>query len=158
MTRVSAANEDVCPVGLVRALNGEVGFRFAEARARRPAWVVSRPHDRPVGLAVRSRLIPSAVVIGAAIAIFAILALTFQHLRLEHDLALRAVASEVDLRATLLAQRLDAALSADPQASEAETFRPVLDSHPDERLTHSVLVDRDGRLVEYGRTQDGPDP
>ena len=158
MTRVSAANGDACPVGLVRALNGEVGFRFAEARARRPAWVVSRPHDRLVRLAVRPRLIPSAVVIGAAIAIFGVLALTFQHLRLEHDLALRAVASEVDMRATLLAQRLDAAFSADPQASEAEIFRTVLDAHPDERLTQSILVDREGRLVEYGRTHEGPDP
>ena len=56
------------------------------------------------------------------------------------------------MRATLLAERLDAALSADPQASEAEVFRSVLEAHPDERLTQSMLIDRDGRVVEY----DGP--
>jgi signal transduction histidine kinase len=157
MTRGSAANGDACPVGLVRALNGEPGFRFAEAWAR-PAKALTRPDAPPARVGLRWRTVPLAVAIGTAIAIFGVLALTFQHLRLEHDLALRAVASEIDMRATLLAQRLDAAMSADPQASEAEIFRTVLDAYPDERLTQSILVDRDGRLVEYGRTQDGPDP
>ena len=65
-------------------------------------------------------------VIGVAFAIFCVLALTVQHLRLERDLALSAGAREVDMRATLLAERLNAALSADPQASEADVFRSVL--------------------------------
>ena len=64
---------------------------------------------------------------------------------------------EVDIRATLLAQRLDAALSADPQASEAEVFRRVLEAHPDERLAQSILIDRSGRVVEFEQTQDGSD-
>jgi signal transduction histidine kinase len=92
--------------------------------------------------------------VSVAIAIFAVVALTFQHLRLERDLALDAGAREVDMRATLLAERLDAALSAEPHASEAEVFRRVLGAHPDERLTQSILIDRNGRLVEFDPTGD----
>ena len=61
------------------------------------------------------------------------------------------------MRATLLAERLNEALSADPRASEAEVFRSVLNAHPDERLTQSMLIDRDGRVVEYDGTQDASD-
>ena len=53
----------------------------------------------------------------------------------------------------MLAQRLNAALIADPQASEAEIFRRVLEAHPEERLAQSILIDRNGRLVEFDRTQ-----
>ena len=149
MTRVSAANGDAYPVGPARALSGEGAFRFAEAWARRPSEALERAHPRPAAAAVRRRRIPLGVFIGVAIAIFGVLALTLQHLRLERDLALHAGAHEVDMRATLLAERLNAALSADPQASEAEVFRSVLKAHPDERLTQSILIDRDGRVVEY---------
>ena len=72
-------------------------------------------------------------------------------------MALSAGAHEVDLRATLLAQELNAALSADPQASEAEVFRSVLKAHPEERLTQSILIDRDGRVVEYEGSRDASD-
>ena len=106
MTRVSAANGDAYPMGPVQALSGEGAFRFAEAWARRPSEALKRVQLRPVGAAVRRRRIPSAVVIGVALAIVAVLALTLQHLRLERDLALSAGAREVDMRATLLAERL----------------------------------------------------
>ena len=99
------------------------------------------------------RVIPPAASIGAAVAIIGIIALTLYHLRLEHDLALRAAAHEVDIRATLLVQRLNAALIADPKGSEAEIFRSVLEAHPDERLAQSILIDHNGRLVEFDRTQ-----
>ncbi len=112
---------------------------------------------RPPGGAVRRRRIPSALVTGVAIAIFAVLALTLQHLRLERDLALSAGAHEVDMRATLLAEQLNAALSADPQASEAEVFRSVLKAHPEERLRLSMLIGRDGRVIAYEGTQDASD-
>jgi hypothetical protein len=141
-------------MGPARALNGEAAFRFAEAWACRPNQAFKRAHSRPAGAVVRRRFISPTVFIGVAIAIFAVLALTLQHLRLERDLALSAGAREVDMRATLLAERLNAALSADPQASEAEVFRSVLKAHPDERLSQSMLIDRDGRLVEYEGTQD----
>ena len=73
--------------------------------------------------------------------------MTVQHLRLERDLALSAGASEADMRATLLAHRLSAALSADPQASEAEVSPgAVIEAHPNERLAQSILIDRNGRL------------
>ena len=72
---------------------------------------LERARPRPAAPAVRRRRIPSAVLIGVAIAIFGVVALTFQHLRLERDLALQAGAREVDMRATLLADQLDAALS-----------------------------------------------
>ena len=69
-----------------------------------------------------------------------VVALVAQHLRVERDLALSAGAREVDMRATLLAERLSAALSADPQASEAKAFRSILNAHPDERLAQSMLI------------------
>jgi signal transduction histidine kinase len=93
-------------------------------------------------------------LIGVAIAIFGVVALTLQHLRLERDLALSAGSRDVDMRATLLADRLEAALSAEPQASEAQVFRSVLKAHPDERLAQSIFIDRNGRLVEFEPTED----
>ena len=72
-------------------------------------------------------------------------------------MALQAGARDVDMRATLLADQLDAALSAEPEASEADVFRRVLEAHPDERLTQTILIDRDGRVVETERSQDGSD-
>ena len=155
MTRASAANGDVCPVGPIRGLSREGGLPFAQAWARRPAEGLGRSRPRPAGVALRRGRIPSAVFIGVAFAIFGVVALTVQHLRLERDLALSAGAHEVDMRATLIAQRLDAALSAEPRASEADVFRRVLEAHPDERLAQSILIDRNGRLVEFGRAEDG---
>src|ERR1700722_15857451 len=157
MTRVSAANGDAYPMGPARALGGEGAFRFAEAWVRRPSEALARAHPRPASAAVRRRGIPSAFVIGVALAIFAVLALTVQHLRLEREMALNAGAREVDMRATLLAERLNDALSANPRAPEAEVFRSVLSAHPDERLAQSLLIDRDGRVVQYDGTQDAPD-
>ena len=60
------------------------------------------------------------------------------------------------MRATLLAAQLNAALMASPQVSEAEIFRRVLEAHPDERLAQSILIDRDGRMVEFERMQAHP--
>ena len=157
MTRVSAANGDAYPMGPVQALGGEGAFRFGAAWSRRPSEALKRAHPRPASAAVRRRGIPSAFVIGVALAIFAVLALTVQHLRLEREMALNAGAREVDMRATLLAERLNDALSANPRAPEAEVFRSVLKAHPDERLTQSMLIDRDGRVVEYYGTEDASD-
>src|SRR5579863_7065914 len=103
-------------MGPVEALSGEGAVRFAAAFARRPAKVSESGHVRSAAV-VRRRWIPSAPVAGLAIAILAVLALTLQHLRLERDLAVSAGAREVGMRATLIAERLNAALSADPHAS-----------------------------------------
>ena len=121
----------------------------AERGARTRASLVL-PAPRSAG-----RRIPSAVVIGVALAIVA-----------RHRAHLSAFAA----RARFGAQRRRArsrhardaarraarrvALSADPRASEAEVFRSVLKAHPDERLAQSMLIDRDGRVVEYEGTQD----
>jgi two-component system, cell cycle sensor histidine kinase PleC len=157
MTRVSAANGDACPEGPVRALSVEAALGFALAWACRPIEALEQARRRSAGATARWRMIPSAVSIAIAIAIVGMIALTLQHLRLERDLALRAAAREVDMRATLLVQRLNAALTAEPQASEAEIFRRVLEAHPDERLDQSILIDHNGRLVEFDRTQGASD-
>src|ERR1700722_10457333 len=154
MTRVSAANGDAYPMGPARALGGEGAFRFAESWARRPSEALERAEPRAPGAAVRRGRIPSAAIIGVALAIVAVIALSFQHLNLERDLALSAAAHEVDMRATLLAERLTVALSANPRAPEAEVFRSLLKAYPDERLAQSMLIDPDGRVVEYEGTQD----
>ncbi len=152
MTRVSAANGDTCPEGPVRALGAEATLRFAAAWVRRPIEALERAYRRFLAT-VSWRVIPRTASIGTAVAIIGTIALTLYHLRLEHDLALRAAVHDVDIRATLLVQRLNAALIADPKGSEAEIFRSVLEAHPDERFAQSILVDHNGRLVEFDRTQ-----
>jgi signal transduction histidine kinase len=141
----------------VEAPSGDGAFRFAGALARPPRGAPRGAHFLPVAQAVRRQGIPSTLVIGVAFAILAVLALTLQHLRLERDFALSAGAREVDMRATLLAERLETALDADLQASEAEVFRSVLKAHPDDRLPQSMLIDRDGRVVEYDGAQGASD-
>ena len=136
MTRVSAANGDACPEwGQFEALSGEAGFRFAGAWARRPARRLTPALKRPGRLRSARDGFPRRSSSPSPIAIFGILALTLQHLRLERDMALqrRARARSTCARRFSL-ERLEAALRADPQASEAEIFRTVLDAHPDERL------------------------
>ena len=157
MTRASAANGDAYPVGRAQALIGDAAFHFAEAWARRPSGAPERAQPRASGAAAARRLGSPAIFAGVAFAIVCIVALMAQHLRFERDLALRAGAREVDMRATLLAERLNAALSADSQASEAAVFRSVLNAHPEERLTQSMLVDRNGRVVAYDGTEDASD-
>jgi signal transduction histidine kinase len=154
MTRVSAANGLACPEGRSGALSWEAAVRLPLAWARRPVKALGRADERSARAAMHRRLIPSAATAGVIFAIVSVIALTFQHLRLERDLALNAGAREVDMRATLLAHWLNAALAASPQASESEIFRRVLEAHPNERLAQSILIDRDGRLIEFGRAQD----
>ena len=91
MTRVSAANGDAYSMGPVQALGGEEAFRFAEAWARQPSEALERAQPRAPGAAVRRGRIPSAFVIGVALAIFAVLALTVQHLRLEREIDRKSV-------------------------------------------------------------------
>ncbi len=96
MTRVSAANGGAYPVGRAEIMRVETAFRFAEARARQPSEALRRGRARAPGAGVRRWLISPAVFICAAIAVFAVFALTLQHLRLERDLALSAGARAVD--------------------------------------------------------------
>jgi two-component system, cell cycle sensor histidine kinase PleC len=135
MTRASAANADDCQGGPVLPSGGSV-FRLAMARLR--AW----PRTIAVG-----RWFPSAASIAVALAIVGTIAVTFQHLRFERDLALESAMREVDMRATILAARLDAALAAAPRASPAGVLRQVLDAHPEERLAEAIMVDRNGQRI-----------
>jgi two-component system, cell cycle sensor histidine kinase PleC len=153
MTRASAANGDVCPVGPARALSGEAAIRSALVWARHLIDALERTHAHFAHAPVRPRLASSAAWVGLVLAIVGLIALTLEHLRLERDLALSAAARELDMRASLIAHRLNAALAAEPQESEAEIFRRVLKAHPDERLTQSILVDRNGRLIEFEGAQ-----
>ena len=126
MTRASAANAEACPGERARRLIG--------------------PSARPT-CSTRGKWAPSAGSIGVVLAVVLVTLATVRHLTVEHDLALTEAAREVDMRATLLAARLDAALSAAPQASPAEIFRRVLEARPDERLDRAILVDRAGRRL-----------
>ncbi len=158
MTRVSAANGGACPEGPARALSGDAALRFAAAWTRRSIQAIQRADFRILAASVRRRVNPSAVSIAIAVAIVGIIALTVQHLRVERRLALDAAVREIDIRASLLVQRLNAALLADPQGSEAEIFRNVLEAHPEEGFSQSILMDHTGRLVEFDRTQAASKP
>ena len=125
MTRACAANAETWPDEPVR--------RGGHAAAR--------------DTTTRRRWLPSSASIGVILAILAVIVVTLQHLKIDRDLALTEAAREVDLRATIVAQRLNAALAAAPQASPAEVFRLVLEAHPEERLAKAVLVDREGRRI-----------
>ena len=132
--------------------------RFAYARdddggSTKSQDALKRAHFHPAG----RRFISRTVFIGVALVILCVVTLTLQHLRLERDLALAVGAREIDIRATLLAERISAALSADPRAPQAEVFRSVLNAHPGERLMRSMLIDRDGHVVEYDGTRDPSD-
>ena len=126
MTRASAANTGTCPGEAIRRRGGAVTRRVAPARSR---WV------------------PSAASTVVVIAVFLVTVVTVWRLLVERDLALTEAAREVDMRATLVAARLNAALAAAPEASAAEIFRRVLEAHPEERLARAVLVDRAGRRI-----------
>ena len=123
MTRASAANAMVCPD---EAIERSIARRLA---ASRPRWA------------------PSAASIGVGLAVLLVVAITVRHLLVERDLALTEAARDVDIRATLIASRLNAALAAAPQASPAEIFKRILEAYPEERLPTVVLVDRAGRRI-----------
>ena len=125
MTRASAANAETCPDEPVRRRAVGGAGRGATARG----WI------------------PPSASLGVVVMVLALIVVTLQHLRTERDLALREAAHEVDLRATIVATRLNAALAAAPQASPAEIFRLVLGAHPEERLARAELVDREGRRI-----------
>ena len=129
MTRASAANAGACPGEAVRRRSGAAVRHGAPSRPCRA---------------------PSCASIGVVIAVLVVTLVTARHLLAERDLALTEAAREVDMRATLVAERLNAALAAAPEASPAEIFRRVLEAHPEERLARAVLVDRAGRRVADG--------
>ncbi len=146
MTRGNAPNAEACLDESVQPDSRSLPFRFAAF----PAWRLrfGQGGRRACKGPQRAwRWFPPAASIGVAFAVVGVVALTLQHLRLERDLALEAAAREVDMEATLLAARLNAALEAAPQETPADIFRRVLDAHPDERFARAVMVDRAGQRV-----------
>jgi two-component system cell cycle sensor histidine kinase PleC len=141
MTRASAAHVESCLDDKAwRMSAGGVGRIAAarNARARR-AWT------------------PPVATLAVAAAVMAALLLTFQHLRTERESALRDAAHEVGMRATIVANELNAALQSAPKVSPAEVLRRVLDADPLERLPTAVLIDRNGRSVAADPPGAAPD-
>ena len=88
---------------------------------------------------------PTAPAILAAVLLIALFALTFVHLRSERERALSGAARDLDVFATALAERLDAALAASPGEAPADALRAVLAANPDLRPGRSLLADANGR-------------
>ncbi len=145
MTRGNAANAAACPQGGARLRErGQAGglSRWRRILSRTDILVVDAL--RPF---VEWRWASRTAAIVLALSIVGVVALTVHHLRFERSLAIRAGAREVDMRATLLAERLDVALREAPSAAAADVFRRVLASDPDNRFRRAFLLDRAGRKI-----------
>ena len=127
MTRASAAIEGVRP-------------RRSRAEGAKRAW----------GAATLGRLAawtPALPFLFAALLLFALFGLTFEHLRSERERALAAGARDLDVFATALAARLDETLAASPAPSPADALRAVLAANPDLKPSRSLLADRAGLVI-----------
>jgi two-component system cell cycle sensor histidine kinase PleC len=131
MTRAGAANAEACLDGRTLRRSGPADGRSAAIRKAPTLWLSMH----------------SAATLAAAATVLLVIVLTFQHLSAERHLALKEAERDVDLRATVLAVRLNAALSATPKVSPSDVVRLVLDAHPEERLARTVLIDRNGRRI-----------
>ena len=145
MTRENAAIAAACPVGGAgmrkeKGADSLSGWRRLAARADILIVDILRPF-------VDWRWASRTAAIVLAFSILGVVAVTVHHLRFERSLAIRAAAREVDMRATLLAERLDVALRAAPAAAAAGIFVRVLASDPDNRFPRAVLFDRAGRKI-----------
>jgi two-component system, cell cycle sensor histidine kinase PleC len=145
MTRENAAIAAACPGGGAETqkegrADGRLDWRRLASRADILVVDMLRPF-------VDWRWASRTAAIVLALSILGVVAITVHHLRFERSLAIRAAAREVDMRATLLAERLDAALKAAPAAAAAAVFRRVLASDPEYRFPHAFLVDRAGRKI-----------
>ena len=106
MTRASAAHVESCLDDEAwRMSAGGVG-RLAAAR------------KAPLGRAWT----PPVASLAVAAAVMAAILLTFQHLRTERESALRDAAHEVAMRATIVANELDAALQSAPKPPPPKCF------------------------------------
>jgi two-component system cell cycle sensor histidine kinase PleC len=90
---------------------------------------------------------PALPSLFAALLLLALFALTFEHLRAERERALSSAARDLDVFATTLAERLDAALAASPAEAPGDTLKAVLAANPDLRPARSLLVDANGLVI-----------
>ena len=100
MTRASAAHAESC---------------LDDAAWRMSAGGVGRRRRRDAGRRPRRSWTPPLAFLAVAAAVMAAILLTFQHLRTERESALRDAAHEVGMRATILADELNAALQSAPE-------------------------------------------
>jgi two-component system cell cycle sensor histidine kinase PleC len=142
MTRASAAHAELCLDDAAWRIGAGGGGQTAAAREvhSRRSWT------------------PPVAFLAVAAAVIAVVLFTFQHLRNERESALRDAAHEVGMRATILADELNAALQSSPKRSPTDVLRMVLAADPIERLPTAVLIDRNGRTVAADPADAAPEP
>jgi two-component system cell cycle sensor histidine kinase PleC len=91
--------------------------------------------------------LPALPLMLAVLFLIGLASLTLVHLRAEGERALGAAARELDLRASTLAQALDAALAASPAQPPAEVLHAVLAANPDLRPSEALLADSNGVVI-----------
>ena len=69
------------------------------------------------------------------------------HLRADRQRALGAAAREVDMRASILAMRLNQALADTPELAPGDLLRSVLAANPELHVGQVMLADVDGRVL-----------
>ena len=142
MTRANAANAEACPdvaASIARSPRSEARDLWRLAPERCAQWA------------------PRAALTASAVLLAILIGLTLQHLRRERQHALEDAAREVDMRATVLAARLDRALAAAPNAAPGEVLREVLSAYPELRTAQALLADREGRLIASDPPRRGTD-
>ncbi|THD47726.1 MAG: PAS domain-containing sensor histidine kinase [Bradyrhizobium sp.] len=119
---------------------GDLRLRLGGPAAARRGWGLGWPR----ALGGWSHAAPPALALFMLVLLFA---LTFQHLRAERERVLSSAARELDIFATTLAERLDAALSASPGQSPAQALKAVLEANPELRPGRSLLADANGQVI-----------
>ena len=159
----SGKGDDACKRGKRGRLSGTAGPRLSGEAAIRIGPGVGAPPDR--GARTRARCVsPPRAVAGVVIPTAAWVGLVRRnHRRHVAD----APASAARARSGVAAPPRARLTCAPPcslsgstrrwrpirRRSEAEIFRRVLKAHPDERLAQSILIDRNGRVVEFDGAQ-----
>jgi two-component system cell cycle sensor histidine kinase PleC len=132
MARANAANGDMRALGgrsLATAIGSLINARFF------PSFAATRPW-----------LVYAAPFLAGLIFAVAAAALIAQ-IRLEREQAFGDAEREVELRASLLAFRLNEALAASPYVGPAQLLRGALDADPALREGAAMIADADGDLV-----------
>ena len=132
MARANAATEEVCAVAwreIARSITQPLNDR---ASARSLAFETCLRY-----------LIPAAALL--FLAVLAVAAVG--HLSADRQRALGAAAREVDMRASILATRLDQALVDTPNLAPGELLRAVLTANPELHVGEVMLADGEGRLL-----------
>ena len=132
MTRVNAAKAEVRP--------GVMPSRVGSANLPSNAFAVLRSFSVGAGAVY---FVPFAAVLFLAALAF----MTAQHLRVERHRAFEAGARELDLRASLLAERIDATLGASPDLTPQDLLRTALSRSTDAPAGIVVLANEAGGIV-----------